>query len=202
MSKINIYTGERLYSQSDLADMAYIQKEFGVKSKALWALDHGAYQGKEAAKYGYDPTDAQDVADYKADRMKYAIKGHFTPITATVIKRKAAKMAKEGKSPKEIRKYLEDHNYARTLGGLAEMSSTKAANVASGVLGYKAAKKYLTTGKLGASGKAQMAGALAIAGAKPLAKKAIKYTTLIDKLDKNRAWDKKYKKGYYKVEED
>lgn len=101
---------ERLYSEQ--------QKEFGVKSKALAVFAPGGYQAKEAAKYGYDED------EYKKKRGGYALKGSFAPLTSTVIKKKAEKMAKEGKSKKEIQEYLENkgkyHSKARVAGGVAE----------------------------------------------------------------------------------
>ena len=80
----------------------YAQKEFGAKSKILGAVAPGAWQGKEAAKYGYD-----NEEDYKKVRGKYAALGLFTPGTATFVKHQARKMAEEGKSTEEIREFLE-----------------------------------------------------------------------------------------------
>ena len=74
-----------------------------VSNQRLLLQAPGAYQAKEAAKYAYD-----NEEDYKKNRGKYALKGVLTPLTATVIKKKAEKMAKQGKSKKEIREYLEN----------------------------------------------------------------------------------------------
>ena len=136
---------ERLYStgDSELDDLLekafcegyeYAQKEFGAKSAALGILAPGAYQGKEAAKYGYD-----DEEDYKKDRAKYAALGLFTPGTATYVKKKAEQMAKEGKSIKEIRDYLEgkgkysDKKLARVGLGVAEFATGGVGGITPGV---------------------------------------------------------------------
>lgn len=103
------------------------QKEFGLKSKALYAITPGGYQAKEALKYGYDPTDAKDMLQYQKERGNYALRGALTPITALAINRKASKMAKEGKSKKEIREYLKDNGDKRVLAGLSEIAGTAAA---------------------------------------------------------------------------
>ena len=79
----------------------YAQREFSFESKAAWLLTPGAYQAKEAAKYAYDKD------EYEDKKYKYALKGLFTPGTATVMKKKAEKMAREGKSKEQIKKYLE-----------------------------------------------------------------------------------------------
>ena len=76
------------------------QKEYGMKSKILGLLAPGAYQAKEAAKYAYDGD------DYKKKRWKYALRGAFTPGTATYIKKKVQKMAERGASQEEIRRFL------------------------------------------------------------------------------------------------
>ena len=89
----------------------YAQKEFGGKSKALAIFAPGAWQAKEAAKYGYDDED-----DYKEDRAGYALKGWLTPGTAMSVKHKARKMAEEGKSPEEIRRFLEGEGEYRKAG--------------------------------------------------------------------------------------
>ena len=90
------------------------QREFGVKSKLLGAFASGAYQAKEAAKYGY----SED--EYKKKRAGYALKGLFTPLTATVIKKKVEKMEREGKSRAEIRKFLENAGDDRIMAGIGE----------------------------------------------------------------------------------
>ena len=95
----------------------------------LYVLAPGAYQAKEAAKYGYD-----NKEDYKEDRGKYAALGYFTPGTATYVKKKAEKMAKEGKSEKEIKEYLENPSTERIVAGIAE-----AATGSGGGLGHLAA---------------------------------------------------------------
>lgn len=109
---------EKLYSvlmtEDEVALFSEFQKEFGFKSKALAVVAPGAYQAKEAAKYAYDDD------EYKKKRGGYALKGAFTPGTATVIKKKAEKMAKQGKSKKEIREYLENAGTGRIVAGTAE----------------------------------------------------------------------------------
>ena len=98
------------------------QKIFGAKSKILGVTFPGAWQAKEAAKYGYD-----NEEDYKEVRGKYALKGALTPFTATYIKKKAERMDRDGKSTKEIRDYLENkgkyHSNARIAAGTAEALS-------------------------------------------------------------------------------
>ena len=107
---------EKLFSTTEFIneDYGYEQREFGLKSKALGAFAPGAYQAKEAAKYGYDEE------DYKKKRGGYALKGLFTPGTATYIKKKVEKMADEGASKEEIRKYLEKDSGKRVAAGVAE----------------------------------------------------------------------------------
>lgn len=113
---------EKLYSvlmtKDEVAAFSEFQKEFGVKSKALAIVSPGAYQAKEAAKYGYNED------EYKKKRAGYALKGSFSPGTSTYIKKKAEKMAEEGKSQKEIRDYLENkgkhHSTGRVIAGTAE----------------------------------------------------------------------------------
>lgn len=94
------------------------QREYGTKSALLGVFAPGAYQAKEAAKYGYD-----DPEEYKKVRGKYALKGLFTPGTATYIKKKVEKMKKDGKSTKEIRDYLENPSDARIAAGVGEFVS-------------------------------------------------------------------------------
>jgi len=101
---------EKIYSEE--------QREFGAKSKALAIFAPGSYQAKEAAKYGYDEE------EYKEKRGGYALKGLFTPATATYMKKKAEKMAEEGKSKEEIKEMLENrgkyHSKGRVAAGVAE----------------------------------------------------------------------------------
>lgn len=147
------------------------EKSFSAKSKALAILAPGSYQAKEALKYAYDPENAEDVAEYKKKRGGYALKGFFTPVTASVIKKKAEKMAKEGKSKEEIREYLENGGgKARVLGGIGEV----AANSAS----YYAPKGLSTV----------------VNGARKIKKVGVRGVQVADKLTKNRAWDKKNEK--------
>lgn len=91
------------------------QREYGVKSAMLGIITPGAYQAKEAAKYGYDED------EYKKVRGKYALKGLFTPGTATYIKKKVQKMKEEGKSKEEIKKYLENSSAGRIAAGIGEV---------------------------------------------------------------------------------
>ena len=109
---------EKLYSvlmtEDEVALFSEFQKEFGFKSKALGLVVPGAYQAKEAAKYAYDED------EYKKKRGGYALKGAFTTGTATYMKKKAQKMAEEGKSKKEIREYLENPSKKRIAAGVAE----------------------------------------------------------------------------------
>ena len=58
------------------------ERLYGAQSKILGFFSPGAYQAKEAAKYAYDDE------KYHDKRAKYALKGAFTPLTATVIKKK------------------------------------------------------------------------------------------------------------------
>lgn len=107
---------EKLFSSVDCDVLE--QREFGGKSKALAILSPGAYQAKEAAKYAYDED------DYKKKRGGYALKGAFTPGTATIIKKKVEKMAREGASKSEIRDYLENKGYNKHLAsGLGEYAA-------------------------------------------------------------------------------
>ena len=107
---------ENLYSVLMSEDeLNLFQREYSIKSKALAVVAPGAYQAKEAAKYAYD-----NEEDYKKNRGKYALKGALTPGTATVMKKKAEKMAKQGKSKKEIREYLENAGTGRIAVGAAE----------------------------------------------------------------------------------
>ena len=103
-----------LMSEDEVALFSEIQKEFGFKSKVLGVTAPGAYQAKEAAKYAYDDD------EYKKKRGGYALKGVYSPITATHVKKKAQKMAKEGKSKEEIREYLENPSKRRIAAGVAE----------------------------------------------------------------------------------
>lgn len=110
-----------------VAGLAEEQREFGAKSKALAVFAPGAYQAKEAAKYGYDEE------EYKKKRGGYALKGLFTPGTATYMKKKAEKMAEEGKSKKEIKEMLENkgkyHSKGRVAVGVAEALTGTAGGV-------------------------------------------------------------------------
>ena len=139
---------ERLFSTTEfMNEDSYLdQKEFGMQSKALGFFLPGSYQAKEAAKYGYEPE------EYKKVRGKYALKGALTPAVATLIKKKAERMAKEGKSKAEIRKYLENDTDTRLTAGAIEALTGSAGGL----------------GHIGAAG-----------------------VGIMDKLDKNRAWDKK-----------
>ena len=103
-----------LMSEDEVALFSEIQKEFGFKSKALGYVAPGSYQAKEAAKYAYDDD------EYKKKRGGYALKGLLTPGTATYMKKKAQKMAEEGKSKEEIRKYLENPSKKRIAAGVGE----------------------------------------------------------------------------------
>jgi hypothetical protein len=93
---------ERYYCVTEVYD-GLEERTFGAKSKLLGFFAPGAYQAKEAAKYGYD-----DYDEYKKDRAGYALKGLFTPGTATYMKKKAQQMYEDGKSTKEIREFLEN----------------------------------------------------------------------------------------------
>ena len=112
----------------------YAQKEFGLGSKAAWLLAPGSYQAKEAAKYAYDKD------DYEDKKYKYALKGLFTPGTATVIKKKAEQMAREGKSKEQIRKYLENSSGERIAGGVGEVFANGLTGGLSGSLAGLAAQ--------------------------------------------------------------
>ena len=103
-----------LMSEDEVALFSEIQKEFGFKSKALAVVVPGAYQAKEAAKYAYDDD------EYKKKRAGYALKGAFTPGVATYMKKKAQKMAEEGKSKEEIKKYLEKSSGKRIAAGVTD----------------------------------------------------------------------------------
>lgn len=96
-------------------------KRFSLESKALWTFAPGAYQAKEAGKYAY----GSDSKEYRKKRAGLAVKGFFTPITATVVNQKAKKMAEEGRSQKEIRDYIEGRgkysNSKRIAGGVGEV---------------------------------------------------------------------------------
>ncbi len=106
------------------------EREFGLSSKALGFLSPGAYQAKEAAKYAYDDD------DYKKKRVGYALRGAFTPITATVLKKKVEKMAENGASKKEIREYLEKNSGGKHLAvGVGEVLANTITNGATGSLG-------------------------------------------------------------------
>ena len=94
------------------------QKEFGMKSKVLGAFVPGAWQAKEAAKYAYEDED-----EYKSNRAKYAALGSVTPITATIIKKKVEQMKKNGASPSEIRRYLENGGASRIAAGVGEVAA-------------------------------------------------------------------------------
>lgn len=91
------------------------QKLFSAKSKLLWAVSPGAYEGKEVAKYLYD-----NEEDYKKNRSKYAWLGHFTPATATATKMMLDDMAEKGATAKEMKKWLDDTNKNRIAAGIAE----------------------------------------------------------------------------------
>lgn len=110
-------------------------KNFGVESAALGIIAPGAYQAKEAAKYAYNKE------NYRKNRGKYALLGAFSPNTATYIKKKAEKMAKEGKSREEIRKYLDSPDALRIAAGLTEAAATPATggaiNLPAVVIGLK-----------------------------------------------------------------
>lgn len=114
------------------------QKEFGVNSKVLGLIAPGGYQAKEAAKYAYDED------EYEDKKMKYAIKGIFTPGTATWMKYQAEKMAEEGKSKEEIKKFLEgdslDRNNpkgsGRLITGIAEVGLSPAIGSIASVAAY------------------------------------------------------------------
>lgn len=95
------------------------QKEFGMKSKLLGGFLPGAYQAKEAAKYAHE----DDEEEYKNNRAKYALLGAMTPLTATVIKKKVEQMKKDGASPAEIRKYLENGGAGRIAAGVGEVAA-------------------------------------------------------------------------------
>ena len=73
------YLDELMYSEDEdfLGEHTY-----SMESKALGVVFPGAYQAKEAAKYGYDKD------EYRNKRAKYAVLGALTPGTATVIKKK------------------------------------------------------------------------------------------------------------------
>ena len=103
-----------LMSEDEIALFSEIQKEFGFKSKALAVVAPGAYQAKEAAKYAYDDD------EHKKKRAGYALKGTFTPVTATYMKKKVQKMAEEGKSKEEIKNYLEKSSKKRSAAGVGE----------------------------------------------------------------------------------
>lgn len=96
----------------------YRQKEFGLASKLLFLISPGAWQGKEAAKYAYT-----DPKEYKRKRWKHALKGLFTPGTASAINSKARKMAETGSSPDEIRKYIENPKASHLVSGGAEVAT-------------------------------------------------------------------------------
>lgn len=120
---------DRLIEKAFSDGYRYAQKEFGAESKILAVLSPGAYQAKEAAKYGYDKEDPE----YYKKRMGYAIKGHFTPGTATYVKKKVEKMAKEGKSKKEIREFLENSGKGSKLAlGIGEILANGATAGATG----------------------------------------------------------------------
>lgn len=103
-----------LMSEDEVVLFSELQKKFGFKSKALASISPGAYQAKEAAKYAYDDD------EYKKKRLGYAIKGAIAPGTSTYMKKKAEKMAKEGKSKEEIKKVLENPSKKRIAAGLVE----------------------------------------------------------------------------------
>lgn len=118
--KIKTFSGETLYIPEEdyLDEVMYSnleEREFGTKSKLLGAFAPGAWQAKEAAKYGYDED------EYKRRRAGYALKGAFTPGVATAIKKKAEKMHKEGYSKKEIREFLEKSSGGRITAGVGEV---------------------------------------------------------------------------------
>ena len=116
-----------LMSEDEVALFSEIQKEFGFKSKALAVAAPGAYQAKEAAKYAYDDD------EYKKKRGGYALKGAFSPGTATYVKKKAQKMAEEGKSKAEIREYLENSSKKRVAAGVGEVLTSGLGGVTSSV---------------------------------------------------------------------
>ena len=123
--------GETLYSvlmsEDEVVLFSEIQKEFGFKSKALAVMAPGSYQAKEAAKYAYDDD------EYKKKRGGYALKGAFSPGTATYVKKKAQKMAEEGKSKAEIREYLENSSKKRVAAGVGEVLTGGLGGVTSSV---------------------------------------------------------------------
>ncbi len=98
-------------------------KRFSVGSKTLWGFAPGGYQAKEAGKFAY----GSDTDDYKSERLGLALKGAFTPLTATAINQKAKKMAEEGYSKREIQDFIEGRGDYRNLksgrvaGGIAEI---------------------------------------------------------------------------------
>jgi hypothetical protein len=112
----------------------YAQREFSFESKAAWLLTPGAYQAKEAAKYAYDKD------EYEDKKYKYALKGLFTPGTATVMKKKAEKMAREGKSKEQIKKYLEKSSGRRLGAGIGEVVANSLTGGATGSIANTAAQ--------------------------------------------------------------
>ena len=118
---------EKLFSAND---EVFEQREFGTNSKILGFLSPGAYQAKEVAKYAYDED------EYKKRRAGYALKGAFTPITATVLKKKVERMKREGASKQEIRDYLERNSGGKHLAaGLGEMAANVVTLGATGSIG-------------------------------------------------------------------
>lgn len=104
------------YSKHNTVSKVPKKKDSRWKSRTLAVLLPGAYQAKEAAKYAYNSEE-----EYKKNRGKYALKGAFTPITATLVKKKVEKMTKNGASKKNIRDYLENYgNKKHWRYGLAE----------------------------------------------------------------------------------
>ena len=103
------------------------QREFSTESKILGVFAPGAYQAKEAAKYAYDED------EYKKRRSKYALKGAFTPGTATYIKKKVERMAREGASKEEIRDYLENKGHGNhIMAGIGEIAANALTTGATG----------------------------------------------------------------------
>ena len=131
--------GYYLYDESNgeekLFSVVEEEREFGMKSKALAVFVPGAYQAKEAAKYAYDED------DYKKKRGGYALKGAFTPGTATYIKKKVEKMANDGASKEEIRNYLEKKGYNNHLmAGIGEVIANPLTGGMSGTIAQIAAQ--------------------------------------------------------------
>ena len=117
-----------ILGQVDPSDFSEEERIYSVASKALWAMAPGAYQAKEAGKYAY----GSDTDEYKAKRAGLALKGAFTPITASAINQKAKRMAKEGRSKQEIKDFIEGRGKyehlkrGRVAGGIGEVLTASA----------------------------------------------------------------------------